>query len=85
MNSLAVKLMGAFAAVVLVGVAVVTIVANRTTAQEFQHFMFQGQMVAAQDVQALLADYYARNGSWAGVQQLLTNADMGMGMMGNMG
>jgi two-component system OmpR family sensor kinase/two-component system sensor histidine kinase BaeS len=84
MNSLAVKLMGAFAAVVLVGVAVVTIVANRTTTQEFQHFMFQGQMVAAQDVQATLADYYARNGSWAGVQQLLVNTGMGMGMMGDM-
>ncbi len=85
MNSLAVKLMGAFAAVVLVGVAVVTVVANRTTAQELQLFMFRGQMVAAQDVQALLADYYAQNGSWAGVQQLLVNAGMGMGMMGDMG
>lgn len=80
MNSLAVKLMGAFAAVVLVGVAVVTVVASRATVREFEHFMFQGRMIAAQDMQALLADYYARTGSWAGVQRLLT--DTGMGMMG---
>lgn len=96
MNKLSVKLMGAFAAVVLVGMAVVTVVANRATVQEFEYFMFQGQMMAAQDVQATLADYYARNGSWAGVQQFLTGQSgmpalspvegMGgdLGMMGRM-
>jgi signal transduction histidine kinase len=45
--------------------------------------MFQGRMVAAQDMQAMLADYYARNGSWAGVQQLIVDSGMGMGMMGS--
>jgi hypothetical protein len=68
-TKLAVKLMGAFAAVVLV--VVVTVVANHATAQEFDHFMFQGRMVAAQDMQTMLADYYARTGSWAGVQRPL--------------
>jgi len=82
MNSLAVKLMGAFVAVVLVGVTVVTIVANRATTVEFEHFMFQGQMVAAQDMVSLLADDYAHNGSWAGAQQLLSGN--GRGNMGGM-
>ena len=87
MSSLAVKLMGAFVAVVLVGVAVVTILANRATTAEFEHFMFQGQMVAAQDMVSSLVDYYARNGSWAGVEQLLSGNSAGnMGsMMGGMG
>lgn len=86
MNRLAVRLMGAFAAVVLVGVVVVTVIANRATAQEFEHFMFQGQMVAVQDMEAALADYYARNGSWAGIQQFLAGSSQGMmGGMGMMG
>jgi len=84
MNSLAVKLMGAFVAVVLVGVAVVTILANRATTAEFEHFMFQGQMVAAQDMVSSLADDYAHNGSWAGAQQLLAGNGRGNrgGLMG---
>ncbi len=88
MNSLVVKLMGAFALVVLVGVLVVTVVAGRATTRAFQHFMFQGRMVAAQDVLEALAAYYARNGSWAGVQAFLSRAGRtmgGMGMMGPMG
>lgn len=85
MNRLAVKLMGAFATVVLVGVVVVTVVAGRATTREFQHFMFQGRMVAAQDMVDALAAYYARNGSWAGVQALLSRAGSTMGGMGMMG
>ncbi len=88
MNRLAVKLMGAFAAVVLVGMVVVTVIANRATAQEFEHFMFRGQMVATNEMQATLADYYARNGSWAGIQQALTGQATGMmgrGMMDSTG
>jgi len=96
-NSLAVKLMGAFVAVVLVGMTVVTFIANRATAREFEHFMFQGRMIAAEDMRSTLADYYASHGSWTGVQQLLSaegmadmmggmrmGRDMGMGMMGGM-
>jgi two-component system OmpR family sensor kinase/two-component system sensor histidine kinase BaeS len=89
--------MGAFVAVVLVGMTVVTVIANRATAREFEHFMFQGRMIAAEDMRSALADYYAGHGSWEGVQQLLSSEgmdnmmgrmrmgqDMGMGMMGGM-
>ncbi len=46
-KSLFFRLMGAFALVILVGVAVVYVIGNQTTTSEFQLFMFRGQMVAA--------------------------------------
>ncbi len=90
MRSLWFKLIAAFAAVVVIGVAVTTLLANRATAGELQHFMLHGRMVQANELLPELVDYYARNGGWAGVDSVLAagldrfgRGGMG-GMMGSM-
>lgn len=73
--------MGAFAVIIVVGVVIVAFIANQITASEFQQFMFQGQMVRAQDLANELAAYYRARGTWNGVDALLNNNAGGM-MMG---
>jgi two-component system OmpR family sensor kinase len=82
------KLMAAFAFVVAVTVSGVIVVARQTTASEFRQYMFGGggglDQIAAQ-----LADYYAQNGSWSGVQVFIGGGGMmrssGPGGQGGMG
>jgi two-component system OmpR family sensor kinase/two-component system sensor histidine kinase BaeS len=74
--------MAAFALVLAVGVGGVTLIARQTTTSEFQYYMFGGggglDQVAAQ-----LADYYAQNASWDGVETFFDGSGMmdGRGMM----
>jgi two-component system sensor histidine kinase BaeS len=85
-KSLFFRLMGAFSLVILVGYAIVYLIANQATANEFQVFMFQGQMVATQDVTNQLMEYYRAHGSWDGVESVFqrnTNSPGGM-MSGSM-
>jgi signal transduction histidine kinase len=74
------KLMAAFVLVLAVSVGGVTLVARQTTTLEFQQYMGGGNadLLAAQ-----LADYYAQNGSWNGVEAVLSAGGMlgGRGMM----
>lgn len=65
------KLIIAFAAVVLVGVVVVSILANRTAASEVRGFMFQGGMTDSSSLRVELAAYFRGRGSWDGVQGFL--------------
>lgn len=65
-----VRLMGAFAFVILVGIVVVAVIANQTTTNEFRQFMFRGEMVQEQDFVAELANFYRVNQSWTGVDDL---------------
>jgi signal transduction histidine kinase len=82
-KSLFFRLMGAFALVIVIGTAIVYVIANQTTANEFQLFMFRGQMVATQDIANQLADYYRSRGSWQGVEAVLSRgANSAGGMMG---
>src|SRR3989337_1354027 len=69
--SLAWKLILAFAAVVLVGVVVVSILANRTAATEVRGFIFQGGMTSSALLRDELAAYYRGRGSWQGVDKFL--------------
>lgn len=78
--SLAWKLILAFAAVVLVGVVVVSILANRTAATEVRGFMFQGGMTSSALLRDELAAYYRGRGSWQGVDEFL--GGRGTGQMG---
>lgn len=83
------RLMGAFAAVILVGVVVVTLIAKQTTAREFQQYMFRGQMMRLSDIAAELSAYYRAQGNWRDVSAMLRRASGGMmgdmsGMMGGM-
>lgn len=70
--SLFVRLMGAFALVILVGIIVVSVIANQATTNEFHQLMFQGEMVRIQDLANELAGYYRTRGSWDGLQTTLT-------------
>jgi len=74
------KIMAAFVIVLAVGVGGVTLIAERTTTSEFQHYMFGGGSGPEQFVTPL-ADYYAQTGSWDGVQNLVGSG----GMMGARG
>ncbi len=88
-QSLFFRLMGAFALVILVGFAIVYVIANQATTREFQYFMSRGQMVAVQDVADQLAQYYQARGTFNGVEAVLRQAapsgGMGPMMMGGSG
>ncbi len=94
-RSLWFKLMGAFALVILVGVAIVMFATLRTTTGQFELYIDQQGQSWAQGLAPSLADYYARAGSWQNVQSILQNQSvnmmgstmggmMGQGGMGNM-
>lgn len=83
-QSLFFRLMGAFAVVILIGLSIVYVIANRATTSEFQFFMFRGQMVAVQDVANQLAEYYGARGSWTGVSSILSSGTYGPAGMGGM-
>lgn len=70
-QSLWIKLMGAFALVILVGIGVVVWLAGQATTGQFELYITQtGQQLAVRLV-PFLADYYARAGSWDGVDAVL--------------
>jgi two-component system OmpR family sensor kinase/two-component system sensor histidine kinase BaeS len=71
LNSLWVRLTLVFTLVILVVVAVVAFLINRTTATEFQRYITRGEVTAYGMDQ--LAAYYERQGSWSGVESLLKN------------
>lgn len=71
--SLFLRLMGAFALVILVAMVVVSIIANQATTSQFRQFMFQGEMVRTQDLANQLAEYYRSRGNWEGIQQVLNS------------
>jgi len=79
MNRLWVKLTLAFLAIALAAVGVVAVLSARTTGAQFRQYVVSSGM-AAQSVWAEeLVSYYARQGSWAGVETVLTQAGPGVG------
>ncbi|HEX9115117.1 MAG TPA: histidine kinase dimerization/phospho-acceptor domain-containing protein, partial [Anaerolineae bacterium] len=87
MNRLWVRLTLAFLAVAFVAVGLVAVVSARTTGEEFRQYVVgQGMMAAQPAWTATLEGYYARNGSWRGVESILSQLSPGMGGgMGAMG
>ncbi|MGE5138116.1 MAG: sensor histidine kinase [Rudaea sp.] len=83
-SSLLIRLMGAFALVIVITLVVVSFIANQATAREFQYFMYRGQMVTEQELVQELAVYYESHGGWQGVETLLSRGGAG-GMMGGGG
>jgi two-component system, OmpR family, sensor kinase len=79
-NRLWVKLTLAFVAVALAAVGVVAVLAARTTGAEFQQYVVSTGMMAQTTYAETLVEYYAANGSWAGVENVLTQFGPGMGM-----
>ena len=88
MRSLWLKLMGAFLLVVLIGGGIDTFLVNRSTQTQFSQYVNQNGRVFAQQLAPTLAQHYARQGNWQGVENLLNNPwgsvmmNDGMGMMG---
>jgi signal transduction histidine kinase len=75
------KLLLSFLAVVLVGVVVVSLLANQAAAREVRGFMFGAGMTTDSGLAQRLAGYYRGHGSWEGVGSLLETPGHGMGGM----
>jgi two-component system OmpR family sensor kinase/two-component system sensor histidine kinase BaeS len=73
MRSLGIKLIGAFALVILVGAAITYVVAARTVARQFTLFVSRSQQLRAESLAPLFAGYYAQVGDWTGVETLLAD------------
>lgn len=65
---LCVKLIGAFAAVILLGGATAYWLVERAMREGFQVYSTQSGIIHAYELQPLFADYYTRNGSWRGIE-----------------
>jgi two-component system sensor histidine kinase BaeS len=67
LRTLSLKLILAFLAVGLLGIALVAFFAGRTTTQEFGDFVFEGTKEALVDD---LQQYYILNGGWQGIEEV---------------
>ena len=83
MRSLWLKLMVAFAFVILVGAAVDSALMSRATSGQFNRYVTQSGQVWAQRLAPALAAYYAQAGSWAGVETLLATPWQSMSSAAN--
>jgi len=72
--SLRSKLLIAFALVALLGVGTVALVANQVTARQFTLYLNTGGTMRAQRWAPVVAETYARTGSWEGVEGMLAEA-----------
>lgn len=84
MNKLWVRLALAFGAVTIIGIIVAGVLANRQVDVQFRRFVARDQIVNSPMVTAL-ADYYAQQGSWAGVENLFDGPGRGDAMGHGMG
>lgn len=80
MKKLWVRLTLAFAVVTVTGILVVALLANQQVSTEFRRFVARSQVIDSELV-ASLAEYYARNGGWDGVETVLPTGP-GPGGMG---
>jgi two-component system OmpR family sensor kinase len=85
MNKLWVRLTLAFALVVLVAVGAIALLINRTTGVELRRYVTDSGMQVGGSGMQQLVEYYQDQGSWEGVDSLLSggvfvNGPMGMGM-----
>jgi two-component system OmpR family sensor kinase len=71
MKRLWVRLVLAFALVVLVAVGAIALLAGLTASQEFNRYLTYGDAWPTQEMVDRLADYYQTNGSWQGVETIL--------------
>jgi two-component system sensor histidine kinase BaeS len=73
------RLFLSFAVIVLVAIASMLVIARQGAASEVRAFMFRGGMSGTQGLVGALEDYYARSGSWQGVEALLAESGPGRG------
>jgi signal transduction histidine kinase len=92
--SLWLKLMGIFGVTIFTGAVVIFVVVNLATASQFRRFVLNGDLIQAQNLSSLLANFYIQQGNWQGVESLLVTGVaaqsetmegmMDQGMMGMM-
>ncbi len=70
-SSLLLKLMGAFLLVIVMGALVILWMSNRATQSAFTLYISRSGLAWAQQLAPTYADYYAQNGGWQGVEDLL--------------
>jgi two-component system OmpR family sensor kinase/two-component system sensor histidine kinase BaeS len=63
-----IKLLAAFVIVAAIAVGVVAVTANRITTHQFEIYVSQGKEARAERLAPEFAAYYARTGSWTGVE-----------------
>ncbi len=63
-----IKLLVAFVIVAAIAVGVVAVMANRITTRQFEIYVSQGKEARAERLAPEFAAYYARTGSWTGVE-----------------
>ena len=80
MNRLWVKLSLAFLAISLAAIGVVAVITLRATGEQFRQYVVASGMAGQPSWAQTLTDYYAAQGSWDGVDELL--AQLGPGGMG---
>lgn len=85
MRSLNVKLIGAFALVILVGAVITYLVASRAATSQFTLYVNQRGQLRAINWAPFFADYYARIGDWSGVETLLSELPTATVSPGTMG
>ncbi|MCS7222595.1 MAG: ATP-binding protein [Anaerolineae bacterium] len=87
MRSLRLKLMGAFALVMLISVVANSLLISQAASGQFSRYVTESGRAWAQRMAPMLADHYARAGGWQGAEALLHNpwsSMMGVGMGGMM-
>jgi signal transduction histidine kinase len=78
------KLFLSFTLIVLVSVSLVAVIARRGAVNEVRTFMFRGGMYGLNDLATSLENYYHTNGTWNGVQSVLSPGRGGIAGMGGM-
>jgi signal transduction histidine kinase len=79
------RLFLSFFLIVLLTVAMVVVIARQSAAQEVRAFMLHGGMAGLDDLRRALEEYYRANGSWVGVENVLSVPGGGMGRGHGMG
>ncbi|MCI0477093.1 MAG: HAMP domain-containing protein, partial [Anaerolineales bacterium] len=69
LKSLFVRLMFAFALVILIAIAIIFVIVNQTTANEFRAYTFRGGTTTLEQIARELGAYYVARSNWQGVDQ----------------
>lgn len=76
------RLIASYVFVVLIAVLAVVVFVRLDTAQQVETYFFGGGMVGAETAVTTLETYYAQNGSWAGVENIVTSLHTSAGSGG---
>ncbi len=78
----ALKLAGAFIAIIMIGIIVVYILLQGTMVATFQDYSNQTSIIHAQGMAPFFAYYFEQNGNWQEVEKLLTAMNSAHGPLG---